>query len=100
MSKRAYSDPAEACVRDEGVWHDNTPIPSGVVRIRIGGLMPVGDDIFELAGVQVREIDWPAVAKALGRGDAPLPDALANEIDGACFRYDVAEILADRIERR
>lgn len=84
------------------VWskHDDTPTAPNAVRIRIAGLRVIDayEGIFEIPDVAVREIDWQAVARGLGREF--LPDALASQIDNACFRYDVAEILSDRIERR
>lgn len=100
MTKRVYSNPAEACVQMDDAFEavDGFPVPPGSVRLHIGGLRQVGEGIFDLAGVKVREIDWELVAKAMGREF--LPDALAREIDDACFRYDVAEILSERIARR
>lgn len=86
MSKQAYHETV----------FDDTPT-LGNVRLRIEGLRQVGDDTFELSGVQVREIDWRAVQGALGRDD--MPDALAARIDQACFQYDIAELLASRIKR-
>lgn len=77
---------------------DSFPVPENAVRLRIGGLRQVGEDIFDLHGVKVREIDWEMMAKAMGREF--LPDALAAQIDKAAFSYDVAELLAERIERR
>lgn len=77
---------------------DAFPVESGSVRLRIGGLTPVGEGIFDLHGIKVREIDWDMMAKAMGREF--IPDALAAQLDQACFRYDVAEILSERIERR
>ena len=77
---------------------DDFPIPAGHVRLHIEGLRQVGEGVFDLAGVKVREINWEMVAKALEREF--LPDALAAQIDNACFRYDVAGILSERIERR
>lgn len=70
------------------------------IRLRIPGLSPDyngGEGEFILHGVTIREIDWDTVAKGMGREH--LPDALIAEIDSAAFRYDVAEIIATRIER-
>lgn len=89
--KKAYSVPGA----DMGDCF-NEPAP-GSVRLNIGGLRQVGDGVFELHGVEVREIDWVMMAQAMGR--KVMPDALAREIDAAAFRYDVAEILAERMER-
>jgi len=80
----------------EGTVH--FPVEPGSVRLRIEGLVQVGPEVFDLRGVKVREISWEALARALGRDH--LPDALAAKIDNACFQYDVAEILSERIERR
>ena len=91
--KQSYSPKAEAF---EAV--DNFPVESGAVRLRIEGLVPVGDGIFDLRGIRVREIDWDMLAMAVGR--ELIPEALASQIDQVCFRYDVAEILSERIERR
>ena len=97
---KTYSNPAEAYVHQDDAFEalDGRPVPEGAVRVRIEGLRQINEDIFELAGVAVREINWELVAEGLGRKF--LPDALADQIDQACFAYDVAEILADRIQRR
>ena len=97
---KTYSNPAEACVHQGDAFEalDGRPVSGGAVRVRIGGLRQIDEDIFELAGVAVREINWELVAEGLGRKF--LPYALADQIDQACFACDVAEILADRIQRR
>ena len=65
-------------------------------QLRIPGLRQMADGTFVLEDVLVREIDWELVAKGLGRKF--VPDALAAEIDKACFRYSVAEVIAERAE--
>ena len=95
MEKRAYKAPAE--VGDVfGDYAAEVP-QSATVRVRISGLREVAPGEFEIDGVRIREIHWGQVAAGLGRKF--VPDALANEIDGVCFSYDVAECIAARTSR-
>lgn len=89
---------AKAKIADAVEAIDNHPIFDNSVRVHIEGLQQVGDGIFDILGVQVREIDWEMVAKGLGREF--VPDALADRIDQVCFEYGVAEVLSQRITRR
>lgn len=80
--------------------HFDDSDPAGIepvritVHLRIPGLRQTADGDFVLEGVSVREIDWEQVARGLGRKF--VPDALASEIDKACFRYSIAEVIAER----
>jgi len=77
---------------------DDHPIFDNTVRVHIEGMQQVGEGIFDILGVQVREIDWEMVAKGLGREF--VPDALADRIDRACFEYSIAEVISERVTRR
>ena len=81
-------------VSEPDVW-ESTGTPKMLVRIE--GLQQVGDDTFELSGVQPRGIDWPAVGAALGYES--MPDDLADDIAAAVWDHDILQVLRSRIKR-
>ncbi len=67
------------------------------ILLRIPGLRQLEDGLFEVEGVRPREVDWVAVAKALGFEGRPMPDRLGDEISSAVLRSDMVEFLAERV---
>ena len=71
-------------------------IPNSCMRVTIKGLRQVGDDQFELDGVQPRQVDWAAVASALGERE--LHPALEDALASAVWKHDLVMLLSDRIQ--
>ena len=67
------------------------------MRVTIKGLRQVGDDQFELDGVQPRQVDWAAVAAALGE-NGPMHPALEDALASAVWKHDLVMLLSDRIQ--
>lgn len=90
MEKHARKAPDQFATAE--VWNpDGTP----KVLVRIEGLAQVGLGEFELSGVKPRDIDWPAVSRALGI-EGPMDDQLADDIGDVVFRHDILRILSER----
>lgn len=77
---------------------DETGIPKMLVTI--DGLRQVdGENLFELAGVAPRDVDWAAVQHGFGFSDEPLPDSLYERLLDVIWDHDIREVLAARIKR-
>ena len=78
-------------------WQAGANTPDLLVRIEGLRAEPMaGEFMFSLEGVKAREVDWQAVAQAIGR--THLPDQLADEISAAVWKADMLDILCERIK--
>jgi hypothetical protein len=78
-------------------WNEDG-IPKMLVTI--DGLRQVGgENLFELAGVAPRNVDWLMVQHAFGFGDEPLPESLCEQLLDVIWDHDIREVLAKRIKR-
>lgn len=82
MTKTAYQEPN--CEMDNELC------------VSIKGLREVSPGMFVIDGVTRSRIDIAALAAALNRDY--VPDVLADRIGDLVMRYDIAEMLAERIE--
>lgn len=96
---KQYSNPAEACVNQEALgdpWPDGADSPDVLVKIEGLRREPMaGESMFSLSGVKAREIDWPLMASALGLKN--VPDQLADDIGQLVWKFDLVQILSERI---
>lgn len=68
--------------------------------IRLEGMLPLGDGLFEIEGVVPRNIDWAVVASALNLGpETPESLRLMDDISELVWDYDIRNILRDRVKR-
>lgn len=89
----AYAEPAF----DDSDLTGLGPEQGGAI-VRIPGLVRVGDDSFRLFGVKERNIDFRALALAIGEpDDGTVDERLMASISRAIRREDVIRILADRM---
>ena len=97
--KQAKRNPTELPMEEAlgDSWQAGTNTPDLLVRIEGLRAEPMaGEFMFSLEGVKAREVDWQAVAKAIGR--TYLPDQLADEISAAVWKADMLDILCERIK--
>jgi len=83
-------------IYDEPVSGDYSRVS---VRVKIKGLIDLGNEMFKIEGLKPRNIDWDKVRVALGYEREGMSDSLLDKIGHACFQHDVTKALIDRIDQ-
>jgi len=77
----------------------SAPTQTGDIVIKIKGMrqVPGEVDMFELQDVAMRQVDWNAVRTAMGLPQSLKGDKLMDKLGRVLWRYDMLEVLKDRI---
>lgn len=95
LSMKTKAPYTETLYAEPAPWPDGgTSAPN--LRIRIEGLVQIGQDEFELSGVKPRNIDWPALMAALG---PDVDETYADAISEAVWDCDILAVLRKRVKR-